>query len=313
MKLMALQFLAMLATASAAKTISRPENVKSLLKHARRLDDGGNDVDVAAEIEEYLVNYSLKLRKCYSNQMYTDGYGDIGTGMVVFRLCPSNKCNDNKGCSSGYADFAVPLSTFVSYYMEDQADNMGWDDDKADENWAQCSQYEVENGNDDGISYYVGPSCTSDRNDVKLGLFTDAYCYEPAEKDFEDISNGWTLPYSDGGLVSTNCLDCGDELCLGLYEDVTYRCEEDWDVMHYYWDEITEVTRFGNDNTGCKSIANMAHPNDRPFDEWGGIVFVVFIVALSAGGAMYYRIWWEERKSMQKCVYVVHVFKEFLV
>ena len=83
--------------------------------------------------------------------------------------------------------------------------------------------------------------------------------------------------------------------------------------MHYYWDEITEVTRFGNDNTGCKSIANMAHPNDRPFDEWGGIVFVVFIVALSAGGAMYYRMWWEERKSMQKCVYVVHVFKEFLV
>jgi hypothetical protein len=267
----ALEFLALMmvtATASAKTLSNNPSTIRSLLSHARRLEDQDQDKEHGeTEVEAYLMNYSIKLLHCHPEEFLTsnnnDDDGDYTQyGVVVFRMCPSDSCSDNKkGCTSGYADFAVNLGTFVEAYMEDQSDNMQWDDDKMDvSNFAQCAQYEVENQADDDAAakYYVGPSCTADHLDVQLDLFVDQYCLEKSSKTFSDISNGWTLPYSDGGLVSTACLSCGEqsndggdldlkELCTTLYEDAPYKCEADWPIQHYYWDAITEIYRFGQD------------------------------------------------------------------
>jgi hypothetical protein len=311
--------LAMVATTAAEQHISGQERVRKLLSGGRRLaDDDGQAYDDEfsaegiAEVEEQLMDYSIKLLKCEGGESLGtyDDDGNIQYGVAIVRACPSCSGNKQGGCTSGYADFAVPLSDFVEAYMEDQADNMNWDDQMNVANFAQCAEYEQEqNGDDDGggASYYVGPACTSDFKNVKLGLFSDASCSVPSDESFEQISNGWTLPFSSGGLVSNQCLDCGykgddgvtylKDMCAEIYEDSALVCEE-WDIKHYYWDSITEVYRFGQDTTGCKRIAWM-DKTPEPFSEWASVFAMAMLVVGSIAAAVWYTLWWTKRKSFR--------------
>lgn len=254
------------------------------------------------------MNYSLKLHKCQQHESF--GYNDNGEpqyGVAIIRACPSNTCSSNTqgGCTKGYADFAVPLADFVSAYMQDQADNIQWDDRMDMDNFGQCTQYVGEGNDNNNGAYYYGPACTDDGRDIKVGLFADSYCYNPADVSFEDLSNGWTLPFSDGGLVSYDCLSCGEdygngylnlkEMCATLYEDAVLKCEE-WDIQHYYWDAITEVYRFGRDTTGCKRIGWMDKVDDS-FSEWESILVLAFLVIGSVAGGFYYQKWWKKQKE----------------
>lgn len=306
---------------------------RSLLQNARRLaddddDDGGNggnddryNAEGVAEVEDELMNYSLKLLKCEGEETFGSDNDDGVTqyGIAIVRACPTDSCSDNTqgGCTSGHADFAVPLMDFIAAYMEDQADNMQWDDASDVNNFAQCAQYEQEAYDDDQryqTDYYIGPACTNDGLDIKLDVFSDAYCSKKADVDFEDISNGWELPFSDGGLVSDQCLTCGEdadgdddnsqlqlkEMCADFYEDATLKCEE-WDIAHYYWDAITEVYRFGKDTTGCKRIGWM-DKSPEPFSEWASIFALSFLVVGSIAGAVWYTMWWKQRKFRRNTV-----------
>ena len=314
---------------------------RRLLQNARRVnqynddaggDDGGNakgddqyNAEGVAEVEDELQNYSLKLMKCQAeasldsgnnnNYNNNDNNGDDDNaayqkkyGVAIIRACPRNSCSENTqgGCKSGYADFAVPLTDFVSAYLYDQAQNMQWaleDDSLTLDTVGECVKYNQKDNN--GNSYYVGPACTSNGKDIKLSLFKDAYCQKSAsEKTFEELSNGVSLPYHRGGLVSKQCLACGEndgngdyalkEMCAELYEDAALKCEE-WDINHYYWDAITEVYRFGKDTTGCKRIGWM-DKTPEPFGEWASIFALLFLVAGSAAGAVWYTMWWKNRK-----------------
>ena len=306
-----LALIGLLNTASALSSSRQQSN--RLLSKARRLDDGGdNGGDVDESVYEFMDDYSIKVKQCYPD--ITLGYNDDGYpsyGVVVFRMCPSNSCKDNKqpACKSGYADFAVDIGTYVAAMMNDQADNMNWDDQYGDlADYANCAQYQTENGD----SYYIGPTCTSDGKDLALGLFTDAYCAEPAGVSFESVSNGWSMPYTDGGLVNSACTSCYDndegalkELCSTLYESAAYRCEEDWSVNHYYYDAITEVNKYGLDTTGCKSIAHFNWTMPK-INVWEELAFSIILVGVAVAGWFYYSSWWAKRKyceeSLDFCV-----------
>jgi hypothetical protein len=344
-------------TATTAGTTANTHHKRNLLQHARRIEDNNDDQQGnqqqgnggAAEVEQYLHEYSVKLIKCdqdvslndysNSNNNNDDGGNDDDSsssqyGVVVFRMCPSNSCKNNNqnGCTSGYADFAISLGDFVNYYLEDQQDNMQWDDDRMDlDNFAQCVEYETENDgndNDDDANqnaYYIGPSCTSDALDIKLDLFSDAYCRKPSTtKTFQELSNGWTLPFSDGGLVSTNCVSCegndnangegdgdggdGDyqasDLCLELYQDSQFKCENDgFATTHYYYDAITEIYRYGRDTTGCRPINRLIKVTET-HSEVGEILFVSFLVIVSVVGVVAYTMWWKESTYYYTCLYM---------
>jgi len=277
------------------------EGKRSLLSKARRLDDSDNDV------LNYLMNYSVKLMQCNQDESLSsyenDGNGVDGSGVVSFRMCPSDSCSDESGCSSGYADFAISLGDYVDAFLDDQKDNMNWDDNFDLENFSQCAEYEVENGNNNNQAYYVGPACTDSGKDIRLSLFQDAYCSTvDSETSFETISNGWQLPFSEGGLVSENCVSCIDnnnngalrDMCATLYETSPHKCES-WAIQHYYWDSITEVNRFGLDQTGCLQIRRI-DMSKAPFSEWGGLFFVFFLVLVTVVGGAWYVIWWKDSK-----------------
>lgn len=295
---------------------SSQTSLKKVLAKARRLEDaGGGDDDNAAaandeaaeeNMEAFLMDYSLKFMKCIPDQVLTDADYIDHFGVVIFRLCPSNKCSNTNGCTSGYADFAVDVGTYVDAFLTDQQDNMNWDDENFDgDNMGQCTQYE--GGDDDGgdAAYYIGPGCTSDGTGVKMGVYEDQYCYEESETTFETTSNGWSLPYSDGGLVSTQCTDCIDddgeirEMCLDLYDYSPYRCEADLEYTHYYYDANFEIYRYGKDTTGCNSIHVMQNPKGGFSSEavWTDAILVVILIAATGVGLYYYSEWWTKQKG----------------
>lgn len=306
MKVRSLSILSTLlvARAVAEREIYNPETVRSLLKskyaQQRRLgdDDDAYDEEFSQagieEVEAALVDYSLKLLKCEAEEsLGANEDGDLTYGVAIVRACPQNSCKSSTqgGCTSGHADFALPLSDFVLGYYYD-----GNLQDDSIAQYSQCSAY----GN-----YYVGPACTKDGKDVQLALFSDAYCSQRAtDTTFESLSGGESLPYSSGGLVSYDCLECdeyGDdgsyglkEMCATIYEDAALHCEE-WDIQHYYWDGITEVYRFGKDTTGCKRIAWM-DKTPEPFSEWASIFALAVLVVGSIAGAVWYTLWWKKRK-----------------
>lgn len=279
------------------RSISKPENIRKLLAASgRRLEEAEEGI---IEVEDELMKYSFKLLKCEQDIAWNNDNGYTDYGVAIIRACPQATCSESKqgGCSSGFADLAVPLSTFVSAYLEDQQANY---DGELDANeYAQCAAYEM-----NGAAYYVGPACSDDGLDIKLALYDDAYCSSLVTGvDME--ANGYSLPYSDGGLVSDECMSCGEyngddgnydlkEVCANLYESSVLKCEE-WDIMHYYWDAITEVYRFGQDTTGCKRIAWMDKSTES-VSEWASIFALAFLVLISIVGAVWYTTWWKNRK-----------------
>jgi hypothetical protein len=224
--------------------------------------------------------------------------GVLQYGVAIVRACPQYSCASKTqgGCTKGHADFAIPLEDFVQAYIQDQQANMQMDDAQQIGDYATCGLYNGNNGGD--VQYYVGPACTSHGKDIKLGVFEDEYCQTASKTTFAEISNGATLPYSDGGLVSKKCLSCSNEdgslkeMCSTFYEDAALKCEQ-WDISHYYWDSITLVYRFGKDQTGCKYIDWM-DKSDPGFTEWATIVMLLIMVFGSFTGAVYYTRWWKE-------------------
>ena len=304
-------FLAASAVAFEERQITNPEAVRRLLTGARRLadEDGYGDGQVAAEgiqeVESVLMNYQLKLLKCQSQESL--GNSDQGMaqyGVAIVRACPQGSCSSRTqgGCTKGHADFAIPLTDFVQAYIQDQQGNMQLDDAVEDSqqiaDFATCGLYTADD--EAGVQYYVGPTCTSNGKDIKFGVFEDEYCLEESAASFQTISDGLTLPYSDGGLMSSQCLSCSQEdgslkeMCATFYEDAALKCEQ-WDISHYYWDSITLVYRFGKDTSGCKYIDWM-DKSPPPFSEWATIVVLSILVVGSFTGAVYYTRWWKESK-----------------
>jgi hypothetical protein len=290
------------AVVAAART--NKAGLRELLSKARRLDDNDDqnqNVD-NDDVYAFLDDYSLRLSECHPDISFLANGEYPIYGVIVFRMCPSDKCSDSSGkvaCKSGYADFAVDIGTFAAAMMNDQQDNMQWDDQYGDwADYAECAQYDQENGG----SYYVGPTCTSDKKGVRLAVFDEYTCQTESSTSFSSISNGWTLPYSDGGLVSTQCTSCYDsdnggasELCMDLYDASEYRCEEDWDVQHYYWNAKTEVMKYGQDTTGCGSISRFNYSKPKA-NVIGELFFVLIFVSLAVGGWLYYQSWWDRGK-----------------
>jgi len=235
--------------------------------------------------------------------------GEYEYTAVLLRLCPASAGCDSTselGCTSGYGDILVGASTFVEAYMEDvkaqqdedeeEEDEDAWDMDK----FSKCEEYNPDENADDAnqgawenYSFYVGPTCSDDGLNLKLELFSDMYCSQVSEIEFETISNGWTLPYSTGGLVSTYCSGCTQynddgeaeikEICQKSYEESALKCEAEMEYYSYY----------GQNVAGCEVIAEMF-----PQGGNGGKIFGWFVLAACIVGLGGYVMWWRKKKAI---------------
>jgi hypothetical protein len=275
---------------------------RNLIKNSRKLEDNQQEQE---EEEEYafLGKYQLKMVSCKAGEQIRDPEtGEYDYNAVVYRLCPKDDCDSERatGCYSGHGDYVVSLKNFVQAYFEDERDNMNFDDNFKVDEYVECREYEQENddGNQNAYPYYIGPGCTADGKDIKLELYYDEACSQvPEEVTFSDISNGWTLPFSDGGLVSTNCISCSEyndngeyelkEMCMGLYESAG-KCETNMENYHYY----------GKQEGSCEYIAELM-PSTKGSGSgaraFGWVVFILVVV----GAFSAYAMWWKKKKAAQ--------------
>lgn len=312
---MKLSFALLLPTLVSASLSISGKNAAKVLSAARRLDQEANGDDAAAEDEYgYLTQYNLKMIGCKSGETVINPEdGEYEYNAIVFRLCPSDSGCDSdtsKGCSSGYGDYVVGLNTFVDAYFEDQKDNMQWDDQFQVNEYAQCGEYKVEDAEDDAnanqyadYQFWIGPSCTADGDDVRLAVFEDEACTYESEVAFEALSNGWSLPYENGGMVSTYCQDCleyddnGDaglrEMCQEVYMNAAASCEEKMEYYSYY----------GQNVQGCEYVSSLmpaqAKKSGNGGKVFGWIVFFIIVIGL-AGYIMWWRSseWKKKRRSL---------------
>ena len=85
---------------------------------------------------------------------------------------------------------------------------------------------------------------------------TPQYCSTESEDSFADTHNGFELPYSSGGLVPDTCMSCMtmndnyeyeiSEMCKRVYDDASYRCEENMEQFNSY---------YGQDTRGCDYLS----------------------------------------------------------
>jgi hypothetical protein len=292
------------SSAFAGKTISA-KNAGKVLRAARRVEEEGDDN--GEDDLSYLSKYTLKMIGCKNGETVIDPEtGEYSYGAVVVRLCPSEMGCDSdatRGCDSGYGDFVVGLNTFVDAYFEDQRDNMQWDDMFQVDKYAECSEYEVEQEEDDAnenayadYSFYIGPTCTESEDDIALAVFQDDACTTASEVSFSTLSNGWELPFETGGMVSTSCIDCLDyneddaayelrEMCTEVYQSAASKCETNMEYYSYY----------GQNVQGCEYITEVMPAMASGGN--GGKVFgwIVFIALI--GGLAGYIVWWRKSKS----------------
>ena len=304
-------FLALATVAStSAKTVSS-KTARKLVRSARRVEEAEQEEEQEEEEFAFLGNYSVKMIGCQQNleQPIVNEDGEYEYTAVLLRLCPSaDGCDSTstEGCKNGYGDMLVGVNTFVEAYMEDvkeqqeEGDEGNGDDAFDMEKFAKCEEYNPDDNADDAnqgawenYQFFVGPTCSDDGLNLKLELFTDQYCSQVSEVEFGTISNGWTLPYSDGGLVSTSCNSCTQynddgeaeikEICQKSYEDAALKCEENMEYYSYY----------GQNTGGCEVIAEMFPKSGSN----GGKIFGWIVLAAVVVGLAGYVMWWRKKKS----------------
>lgn len=302
-----LSLVTMAASTAAASISSGMISAKTAQKLVRRRLDAEEEEE--EEEFAFLGNYNIKVVGCASKleQPIMTEDGEYEYSAVLLRLCPSEEgcaSDTESGCDSGYGDMLVGMSTFVEAYFEDQRENMEeeGDDNFEVDKFSKCEEYNPDDYNDDDANqgawenyqFYVGPTCTEDELGLKLELFTDETCTTVSETSFETISNGWTLPYSSGGLVSTYCASCTQynddgeqeirEMCEQSYESASYKCEEGMEYTSYY----------GQNNQGCELLEEM-FPKAKSSN--GGKVFGWIILAVVVVGLVGYVVWWRQKKA----------------
>lgn len=253
-----------------------------VMESARRLDEAAAEDEFA-----FLGSYNMKLLTCNSAEVVVNqATGESEYGAIIFRLCPATgECSDvaGKSCGAGYGDYIVGMNTFVQEYLEQKRDEMQADDNFKIEQLAECRQYNADKDSEyaDGV-YYVGPTCSADGTGVRVALFSDEGCMTLEETvTFEDISAGISLPYSEGGLISTYCESCYsvndngeaglNEMCTGLYEQAG-KCESKMETYH----------AAGKTETACE-VVNALIPKSKKSGAAGKVIGWLFFAMVVVG------------------------------
>jgi hypothetical protein len=289
-----------LAAATTASASSVRSSKATLLSKSRRVEENAGD-DAAAEDEyAFLGDYQIKMVSCVSDQTYKNPEsGEMEYGAVVYKLCPKDDCDDDSanGCKNGGGTFVTGLNSYVEEWLQDKQEDMNGDDDFKIEEYSECKQYEVDNDADDENAeqavYYVGPTCGEDGASISLGFFSDYTCQtKPEDVTFEDISNGWSLPYSSN-LVTNACESCAGyndngeyevaEMCTQLYQ-FSGKCESDMETFSQY----------GKDESACEYIQEIM---PKSTGSGGAVGWSILVLVVVGAGAYGYTTWWVKRKN----------------
>ena len=133
------EFMKATSLRSSSSSPQKQRLLANLLSKARRLDQG-NDDQAAQEEGEWdnfgfaVQDYSVKYTGCSAIKTYSDEEAKDGQDVleskrfVVFRLCPSDSCNQysTEGCSEDYGEYVLEMGDYLeamTTYQEEKVQN----------------------------------------------------------------------------------------------------------------------------------------------------------------------------------------------
>jgi len=268
-----------------------------------------------------LASYSVRFGQCQHVKMYDDDLAQDQDStevftmkhFVVYRLCSSDSCDT---CKENYGEYVTEVDDYLNEiveYNKDQFENMckNCDENCGDDDGSQycshcaekCEKYndiedngqidaseyiecqEIDQGDDDdgANQLYVGPRCSSDGTQIRLGVFSDENCWEPYDADLEELLGSEIVYYFMRNAYSvTGCTSCkeqdgndeddGDnvaEICENLY-DVAAKCE----TKHGFDNGLASVNGYENqiqnEYDACTFIDSLVWNS---YDEEGEIAY----------------------------------------
>jgi hypothetical protein len=130
---------------------------------------------------------------------------------VCYKQCYSSTSSN---CySSCYKSHGVEVSLCAQYdeYGNNQFEQVDGDGNVFSlENYLQCAAYEIDNANGEALSHYLGPYCSNQGGDIRLGFFQDQYCSIPSANQASYYSKltGVDVPFTSTSIVTTKCMSC---------------------------------------------------------------------------------------------------------
>ncbi len=132
-----------------------------------------------------------------------------------------------------------------------------------------------------GNPYYVGPTCSKNKQRINLAVFTDEFCTQKYDDGVFAKAYGITLPYSSESIVSEYCISCKveDANNNGYYQnaEVTEICEQSYQQSAKCETKLASQLAYPI-TYGCSYINNLAmhEVGYNPTSKSAAVGFAVF-------------------------------------
>mmetsp|Transcript_29361 Transcript_29361/g.70884 ORF Transcript_29361/g.70884 Transcript_29361/m.70884 type:complete len:429 (+) Transcript_29361:118-1404(+) len=233
-------------------------------------------VDMHTFLESYIA-YEMEnvAYKCstYRNTCYTECYASSSAN--CYQSCykkngvDASLCAQNDGNGNAYFDTQDGYGNVFSL-----------------EDYLECAEYEMANGDGQDLAHYLGPYCADQGGDIRLGFFQDKYCSLPSSyqaSHFEKLT-GIEIPYTKSSIVSTNCMSCEstEQDANAQNNQDYYNYDQDGNRNYYVAKEVNEMCGTMYMQSGkCETEFN---EDDMPYPEEGACTYIESVKRLKSDG-----------------------------
>lgn len=225
-------------------------------------------VEWQMDIAEYTCSTyrSTCYQECFGSQnanCYTKCYKKYGVNAAL--------CSNKQQSAYGDQDYNYDDYANNEFYLED---------------YLECSEYEIANGDGDELSHYLGPYCSTQGGDIRLGFFQDKWCSIPSayQTNYFEKMTGVEIPYTKQSIVSTNCISCEatDKYEEGNKQQDYYNYDADGNRNYYVTKDVSDMCSTLYMQSGkCETEFN---EEDVPYPEEGACTYIDSVKQLKNDG-----------------------------
>lgn len=153
--------------------------------------------------------------------------------------------------------------------------------------YLECAEYEIANNNGEDLVHYLGPYCSTQGGDIRLGFFQDEYCSLPSayQASYFEKQTGVEIPFTKSSIVTTSCMSCeaqGDQNVNADGQSDYYNYDADGNRNYYVAKEVNDLCGTMYMQSGkCETNLNK---DDVPYPEEGACTYIESVKRLKGDG-----------------------------
>lgn len=163
---------------------------------------------------------------------------------TCYKKCyESSNANCYSNCYKGYGVDASLCANSGEDAYGNEYDSYG--NEFSLEDYLQCGEYDIINNDGEEIAHYLGPYCSAQGGDIRLGFFQDQYCTIASsyQANYFEKMTGITIPYTKESMITTNCLSCvsTEQENEAQGEQDYYNYDADGNRNYYVADQVNDL------------------------------------------------------------------------